>query len=45
MFEGFTLQRIDVGEAELRVRRGGPGLAVLLLHGHPRTASGEEREW
>src|SRR6266550_8226539 len=37
MFEGFTLQRIDVGEAELRVRHGGSGPAVLLLHGHPRT--------
>ena len=37
MFEGFRLQRIDVGEAELRVRRGGSGPAVLLLHGHPRT--------
>ena len=37
MFEGFTLQRIDVGEAELRVRHGGSGPPVLLLHGHPRT--------
>ena len=24
MFEGFTLERIDVGDAELRVRHGGP---------------------
>ena len=37
MFEGFTLERIDVGEAELRVRHGGSGSPVLLLHGHPRT--------
>jgi haloacetate dehalogenase len=37
MFEGFALQRIDVGQAELRVRHGGSGPAVLLLHGHPRT--------
>lgn len=37
MFEGFTLRRIDVGDAELRVRHGGSGPAVLLLHGHPRT--------
>src|ERR1700733_138486 len=37
MFEGFTLERIDVGGAELRVRHGGSGPAVLLLHGHPRT--------
>ena len=25
MFEGFTLERIDVGDAELRVRHGGSG--------------------
>ena len=31
MFEGFTLERIDVGDAELRVRHGGSGPAVLLL--------------
>lgn len=37
MFEGFALERIDVGEAELRVRYGGGGPPVLLLHGHPRT--------
>jgi haloacetate dehalogenase len=37
MFEGFTLDRIDVGGAVLRVRHGGAGPPVLLLHGHPRT--------
>lgn len=37
MFEGFALERIDVGEAELRVRHGGSGPPLLLLHGHPRT--------
>ena len=37
MFEGFELDRIDVGEAVLRVRHGGTGPPVLLLHGHPRT--------
>jgi haloacetate dehalogenase len=37
MFEGFTLERVDVGDAELRVRYGGSGPPVLLLHGHPRT--------
>jgi len=37
MFEGFTLDRIDTGEAILTVRHGGSGSAVLLLHGHPRT--------
>ncbi|WP_068924587.1 alpha/beta fold hydrolase [Planobispora rosea] len=37
MFEDFTQTRVDVGEAELRVRHGGSGPPVLLLHGHPRT--------
>jgi haloacetate dehalogenase len=37
VFDGFTLERVDVGEATLRVRHGGTGPAVLLLHGHPRT--------
>ena len=37
MFEGFTLERVDVGEADLRVRHGGCGPPLLLLHGHPRT--------
>jgi haloacetate dehalogenase len=37
MFDGFELDRIDVGEAVLRVRHGGSGPPVLLLHGHPRT--------
>ena len=37
IFEGFALERVDVGEAVLRVRHGGSGPPVLLLHGHPRT--------
>ena len=37
MFEGFALERVDVGEAVLRVRHGGAGPPVVLLHGHPRT--------
>lgn len=37
MFEGFALDRIAVAEAELRVRHGGKGEPLLLLHGHPRT--------
>jgi haloacetate dehalogenase len=37
MFEGFALDVIDTGEVGLRVRHGGAGPAVLLLHGHPRT--------
>jgi haloacetate dehalogenase len=37
MLEGFALDRVDVGEAVLRVRHGGDGPPVVLLHGHPRT--------
>ena len=37
MFEGFTLDFVDLPEATLRVRHGGDGPPVLLLHGHPRT--------
>jgi haloacetate dehalogenase len=37
VFDGFELDRIDVGEATLRVRRGGSGPPLLLLHGHPQT--------
>jgi haloacetate dehalogenase len=37
MFDGFALDWVDVGEAQLRVRHGGSGPPVLLLHGHPRT--------
>jgi pimeloyl-ACP methyl ester carboxylesterase len=33
----FELLRVDVGEATLRVRRGGEGPSLLLLHGHPQT--------
>jgi haloacetate dehalogenase len=37
MFDGFALEHLDVGEVVLRVRHGGSGPPVLLLHGHPRT--------
>ncbi|WP_279482990.1 alpha/beta hydrolase [Aureimonas sp. SK2] len=37
MFEGFQLERIELPEAILRVRHGGSGPPLLLLHGHPRT--------
>jgi haloacetate dehalogenase len=37
MFDGFALEFIDLPEARLRVRHGGEGPPVLLLHGHPRT--------
>lgn len=36
-FDGFTLEQIEVGEVELRVRHGGDGPPLVLLHGHPRT--------
>ncbi|MCW2538381.1 MAG: alpha/beta hydrolase [Frankiales bacterium] len=36
-FNDFSLGRVDVGEAELRVRYGGTGPPLVLLHGHPRT--------
>jgi haloacetate dehalogenase len=37
MFEGFALGLVDLGDVRLRVRHGGRGPAVVLLHGHPRT--------
>lgn len=38
MFDGFQESMLDVATGvRLRVRRGGTGPAVVLLHGHPRT--------
>ena len=37
MFDGFSLEMIDVPGATLRVRYGGTGPPLVLLHGHPRT--------
>jgi haloacetate dehalogenase len=37
MFDGFVLEMVELPEATLRVRHGGAGPPVLLLHGHPRT--------
>jgi haloacetate dehalogenase len=40
MFAGFTLEHIEVHTdtpVRLRVRHGGAGPPVLLVHGHPRT--------
>lgn len=39
MFENFVIEDIAVEDARLRVRHGGKGPAVLLLHGHPRTGA------
>ena len=40
MFDGFADERLDLGPVVLRVRRSPTtGPAVLLLHGHPRTAA------
>ena len=37
MFEGFELTMVDTGAAVIRVRHGGSGPPLLLLHGHPQT--------
>jgi haloacetate dehalogenase len=37
MFDGFRLAHVDVGDVRLRVRYGGDGPPVVLVHGHPRT--------
>jgi haloacetate dehalogenase len=37
MFDVLALDHVDVGPVTLRVRHGGAGPAVVLLHGHPRT--------
>jgi haloacetate dehalogenase len=39
MFEGFSDEHVDVGDVALRVRHGGEGPPVLLVHGHPRTGA------
>jgi haloacetate dehalogenase len=37
MFEGFELAMIETDEAVIRVRHGGSGPPLLLLHGSPQT--------
>ena len=39
MFEGFETTRVDTGETTIRVRRGGSGPPLLLLHGNPQTSA------
>ena len=36
-FEGFELRRVALGDVRIRVRSGGVGHPVVLVHGHPRT--------
>ena len=37
MVEGFTLHQVDTGEASIRLRIGGSGPPLPLLHGSPQT--------
>jgi haloacetate dehalogenase len=37
VFDGFALDHVTVGEVTIRVRYGGIGTPVVLIHGHPRT--------
>lgn len=37
MFDNFQLETVELPEATLRVRYGGSGPPLLLLHWHPRT--------
>jgi haloacetate dehalogenase len=37
MFDDFVLEQVDLGEVSVRVRHGGTGTPVVLVHGHPRT--------
>jgi haloacetate dehalogenase len=39
MFEGFADEMVDLGGVRLRVRWGGDGPPLLLIHGHPRTSA------
>jgi haloacetate dehalogenase len=36
-FERFSLEHVDVGGGRMRLRRGGSGPPLLLLHGNPQT--------
>jgi haloacetate dehalogenase len=36
-FEGFQLSQVELPEVSARVRHGGSGPPLLLLHGHPET--------
>ena len=36
-FEGFSLKHVDVSDGPIRLRHGGSGPPLLLLHGNPQT--------
>ena len=36
-FEGFTLTHVAVPDGSIRVRHGGSGPPLLMLHGNPQT--------
>ncbi|MGH7050280.1 MAG: alpha/beta fold hydrolase [Acetobacteraceae bacterium] len=37
LFDGFVLEVIESAEGRIRLRRGGTGAPLLLLHGNPQT--------
>src|SRR5215470_15254111 len=37
LFAGFTLEHIRVGDGSIRLRHGGSGPPLLLLHGNPQS--------
>ena len=37
MFDGFTLKHVETDEVTIRLRMGGSGPPLLLLHGFPQT--------
>ena len=37
LFPNFSLEHVDVGDGDIRLRRGGSGPPLLLLHGNPQT--------
>lgn len=39
MFDGFEERYVQTGNVTLRVRSGGGGPPILLLHGHPQTSA------
>ena len=40
---GFTLADIDTSSARIRLRHGGSGPPLLLLHGNPLTHANDDK--